>query len=161
MPEELCQVSSKSHYVSLALHSDPSPFGNYALQVSCFIDWDRDYTLEAALREFNFETAEGEMGDIWILRNVNKTQDLDLILNPSSHIEVLRHFPPKSFAFGAKLPALFAKFHSFRQKQENINCCQGERTIQQRTSKLPGVKVQYFDEGVKSYSIFLKKNGVF
>ena len=48
-------------------------FGNYALQVSCFIDWDRDYTLEAALREFNFETAEGEMGDIWILRNVNKT----------------------------------------------------------------------------------------
>ena len=39
-------------------------FGNYALQVSCFIDWDRDYTLEAALREFNFETAEGEMGDI-------------------------------------------------------------------------------------------------
>ena len=39
-------------------------FGNYALQVSCFIDWDRDYTLEAVLREFNFETAEGEMGDI-------------------------------------------------------------------------------------------------
>ena len=26
MPEELCQVSPKSHYVSLALHSDPSPF---------------------------------------------------------------------------------------------------------------------------------------
>ena len=25
MPEELCQVSPKSHYVSLALHSDPSP----------------------------------------------------------------------------------------------------------------------------------------
>ena len=25
MPEELCQVSLKSHYVSLALHSDPSP----------------------------------------------------------------------------------------------------------------------------------------
>ena len=24
MPEELCQVSPKSHYVSLALHSDPS-----------------------------------------------------------------------------------------------------------------------------------------
>ena len=84
------------------------------------------------------------------------TQDLDLILNPSSHIEVLRDFPPKSFAFGAKLPALFAKFHSFRQKQENINCCQGERTIQQRTSKLPWVKVQYFDEGVKRYSIFKK-----
>ena len=84
------------------------------------------------------------------------TQDLDLILNPSSHIEVLRDFPPKSFAFGAKLPALFAKFHSFRQKQENINCCQGERTIQQRTSKLPWVKVQYFDEGVKRYSIFIE-----
>ena len=48
-------------------------FGNYALQVSFFIDRDRDYTLKAALREFNFETAEGEMGDIWILRNVNKT----------------------------------------------------------------------------------------
>ena len=84
------------------------------------------------------------------------TQDLDLILNPSSHIEVLRDFPPKSFAFGAKLPALFAKFHSFRQKQENINCCQGERTIQQRTSKLPWVNVQYFDEGVKRYFIFKK-----
>ena len=28
MPEELCQVSSKSHYVSLALHSDPSPYDN-------------------------------------------------------------------------------------------------------------------------------------
>ena len=26
MPEELCQVSPKSHYVSLALHFDPSPF---------------------------------------------------------------------------------------------------------------------------------------
>ena len=26
MPEELCQVSPKSHYVSLALHSDPSPY---------------------------------------------------------------------------------------------------------------------------------------
>ena len=39
-------------------------FGNYALQVSFFIDRDRDYTLKAALREFNFETAEGEMGDI-------------------------------------------------------------------------------------------------
>ena len=26
MPEELCQVSPKSQYVSLALHSDPSPF---------------------------------------------------------------------------------------------------------------------------------------
>ena len=25
MPEELCQVSPKSHYVSLALHSVPSP----------------------------------------------------------------------------------------------------------------------------------------
>ena len=25
MPEELCQVSPKTHYVSLALHSDPSP----------------------------------------------------------------------------------------------------------------------------------------
>ena len=25
MPEELCQVSLKSHYVSLALHSDTSP----------------------------------------------------------------------------------------------------------------------------------------
>ena len=25
MPEELCQVSPKSHYVALALHSDPSP----------------------------------------------------------------------------------------------------------------------------------------
>ena len=25
MPEELCQVSPKSHYVSQALHSDPSP----------------------------------------------------------------------------------------------------------------------------------------
>ena len=26
MPEELRQVSPKSHYVSLALHSDPSPW---------------------------------------------------------------------------------------------------------------------------------------
>ena len=26
MPEELCQVCCKSHYGSLALHSDPSPF---------------------------------------------------------------------------------------------------------------------------------------
>ena len=26
MPEELCQVCCKSHYFSLALHSDPSPF---------------------------------------------------------------------------------------------------------------------------------------
>ena len=26
MPDELCQVSPKSHYISLALHSDPSPF---------------------------------------------------------------------------------------------------------------------------------------
>ena len=26
MPEELCQVSPKLHYVSLALHSDPSPW---------------------------------------------------------------------------------------------------------------------------------------
>ena len=25
MPEELCQVSPKSHYVSLAQHSDPNP----------------------------------------------------------------------------------------------------------------------------------------
>ena len=31
MPEELCQVSTKSHYVSLALHSDPSP-----LQIGMF-----------------------------------------------------------------------------------------------------------------------------
>ena len=31
MPEELCQVSPKSHYVSLALHSDPSP-----LQIGMF-----------------------------------------------------------------------------------------------------------------------------
>ena len=29
MPEELCQVSPKSHYVSLALHSDPSPFNQF------------------------------------------------------------------------------------------------------------------------------------
>ena len=28
MPEELCQVSPKSHYVSIALHSDPSPFSS-------------------------------------------------------------------------------------------------------------------------------------
>ena len=27
MPEELCQVSPKSHYGVLASHSDPSPFG--------------------------------------------------------------------------------------------------------------------------------------
>ena len=26
MPEELCQVSPKSHYGVLALHSDPSPY---------------------------------------------------------------------------------------------------------------------------------------
>ena len=26
MPEELCQVSPKLHYVSLSLHSDPSPY---------------------------------------------------------------------------------------------------------------------------------------
>ena len=26
MPETLCQVCCKSHYVSLAQHSDPSPF---------------------------------------------------------------------------------------------------------------------------------------
>ena len=32
MPEELCQVSPKSHYVSLALHSDPSPL----VKNSCF-----------------------------------------------------------------------------------------------------------------------------
>ena len=29
MPEELCHVSPKSHYVSLALHSDPSPFNQF------------------------------------------------------------------------------------------------------------------------------------
>ena len=28
MPEELCQVSPKLHYVSIALHSDPSPFSS-------------------------------------------------------------------------------------------------------------------------------------
>ena len=28
MPEELCQVSPKSHYGVLASHSDPSPFKN-------------------------------------------------------------------------------------------------------------------------------------
>ena len=27
MPEELCQVCCKSHYGSLALHSDPNPYG--------------------------------------------------------------------------------------------------------------------------------------
>ena len=32
MPEELCQVSPKSHYVSLALHSDPSPYNDYVLK---------------------------------------------------------------------------------------------------------------------------------
>ena len=26
MPEERCQVSPKLHYISLALHSDPSPW---------------------------------------------------------------------------------------------------------------------------------------
>ena len=33
MPEELCQVSPKSHYVSLALHLDPSPFTLFFLQI--------------------------------------------------------------------------------------------------------------------------------
>ena len=46
MPEELCQVSPKSHYVSLALHSDPSPlfhvrgenlFDKNVLQVKSFL----------------------------------------------------------------------------------------------------------------------------
>ena len=32
MPEELCQISPKSHYVSLALHSDPSPFRSYGFE---------------------------------------------------------------------------------------------------------------------------------
>ena len=30
MPGELCQVSPKSHYVVLALHSDPSPFNSFS-----------------------------------------------------------------------------------------------------------------------------------
>ena len=34
MPEELCQVSPKSHYVSLALHSDPSPYINKVWSIS-------------------------------------------------------------------------------------------------------------------------------
>ena len=33
MPEELCQVSPKSHYVSLALHSDPSPYDWEAIKI--------------------------------------------------------------------------------------------------------------------------------
>ena len=41
MPEKLCQVSPKSHYVSLALHSDPSPLKldeSFALKIySCYI----------------------------------------------------------------------------------------------------------------------------
>ena len=44
MPEELFQVSPKSHYVSLALHSDPSPLGFLGWSVGCptlhlFLDW--------------------------------------------------------------------------------------------------------------------------
>ena len=34
MPEELCQVSPKSHYVSLALHSDPSPYKTRSFAIS-------------------------------------------------------------------------------------------------------------------------------
>ena len=35
MSEELCQVSPKSHYVSLALHSDPSPYKSQTLLMGC------------------------------------------------------------------------------------------------------------------------------
>ena len=37
MPEELCQVPPKSHYVSLALHSDPSPLCSFCF--SCAVGY--------------------------------------------------------------------------------------------------------------------------
>ena len=40
MPEELCQVSPKSHYVSLALHSDPSPCNSIFYSPASVKNWN-------------------------------------------------------------------------------------------------------------------------
>ena len=39
MPEELCQVSPKLHYVSLASHSDPNPYILFSSNLSYIVSF--------------------------------------------------------------------------------------------------------------------------
>ena len=56
MPEELCQVSPKSHYVSLASHSDPNPCNYHSPYVNQISHWlNHDYTLWRSVNQNVFK----------------------------------------------------------------------------------------------------------